>query len=206
MSTDFWFWVVVAVVGTVLAAIVLGLLRWLWERRVVLADWLWRPKLTPGTSQFRVADATNKASLRFENRGRRGKFHANVEEVHRFLIATGPVKTGHLVPPWQVPWCPGEGWWDGPAADGGERDLLHRQSDLLCVGWLEMNGPQPSTFSVYGTDHHQPYPIGGVAGIKELEMTVRVFNKNTGRSWAWDVTFIFSPDAIDPEVRIRRHR
>jgi hypothetical protein len=108
------------------------------------------------------------------------------------------------VPPWRVP-C--DGWWDGPGADGAERELLRRQSDLLCIGWFEMAGPQPRTFSLYGIDHHQPYPAGRSGpAIRELALTIRVFNKDTGRSWAWDVTFGFPPDAIDPEVRITRRR
>jgi hypothetical protein len=200
-----YFWISV---GSILvAAVISAAFRSVWKGRGAVSDWFGRPELTAGPTQFSFTEGSNKASLKVVNRGRRGTFHASIDKVHHFRLATGHVfVAGALTPPWQVPWCPGDGWEQGPGQSGGERELLRKQSGLLCIGWFVMKGTTPRTFSLYGVKQKIPYDCRGGYRIQEFATVLRLFNSDAGRSWAWDVTFIFSPDAIDPEVQIKRSR
>jgi hypothetical protein len=198
-----WEWVWRPVVAGLVLAAIIAAVRWLWSHRAARPGLLLGPRLAAGPSQFRFAEQSNKASVRIVNRGRRATFQASVDEVRYFRLSGGGEVRAHLAPPWPVPWCPGDGWEDGPGVVGGLRDLLRKQSWLLCIGWFEMAGTQLNTFSFYGVDHYQPFPVNTV---EEVAITVRVFNRDADRSWAWNVTYVFPPEAIDPVVRIKRWR
>jgi hypothetical protein len=168
-----------------------------------------RPVLDPGPSFFRAAESTDQITVRVLNRGRRGTFYARLIDVQLLLANGEPIDAGPP-PPWAVPWNPGKRWVEGPSGADEKRVLLRSQSDLLWIAWLEVWSDRIVTFSFHGVDHHQPYPVQNDQtigpGVTAVNVVLRIWNEETGHSWAWNVRFVFSPDRRDPTVTIEASR
>ncbi len=165
-----------------------------------------RPLVSPGPSFYRAAGGSNRIAVKVVNAGRPGTFYARVVDV-RLMHSKGWDITpdrGAPSPPWPIPWNPGTDWYSGPGPEDQKRALLRKQSDTLWIGWMEVRGDKPLTFSFYGVDHHQPYGIenGDLpgTGFTSVLITLRIWNEESGSSWASEVRIAFDRGSRDPHL------
>jgi hypothetical protein len=167
-----------------------------------------RPTLRAGPAFYRAGGGPTRATLRVVNRGARGVLRAQVIGVQMFLRDGTEINTPTA--PWPVPWHPeDEGWANGPGASGERHLLLHGEMATLSVGWLELWTGKPNTFSFFGVDHHQPYPLvmpSGRPAVSLVRLALALRNDDTGRSWTWDVEVNFPPESYELDISVQKRR